>query len=156
MENLNVTVYKNHEDTRESWRVVADADGNEVGSVQIRRMTENKAIAFIFALDVAEPEPFTVEDWQDAVSDGDTLLGFDAWTGEHIASTSGDKAAIVTATVQRIIENAPKHNIAFLQTTANVEDIDVIEALYALGFVDYATFVNPNTGNTLSLFGKTL
>lgn len=123
---FNVTVYKNHEDTRESWRVVAsNADGDEVGSVQIRRMTENKAIGFIFGYEV------------DEYAETDSVLA---------------------SLISKIIANAPRHNFGALQATAEVGNAGKGRGnvLAELGFAKYATFVNPNTGNTLALYGKTL
>ena len=161
MENINVKVFQNHEDERESWRVVADNDGEEIGAIQIRRMTENRAIAFLFAFetDAADAPVSSFSDWQFEVANGDTRLGFDAWT-QHNAERDGapviSKAAILTALVQRVIENAPKYGIALLQLTAKTEDTASIEALLALGFTEYQHFENPNTGNDLTLLGRVL
>jgi hypothetical protein len=126
MNNLSVTVWINREDTRQSWSVKAENfDGYEVGSVQIRRLTENKAIGFIF--------------------------GFE----NDSANEPEDSKATLSALVGKIVENAPKHNFGILQATAIAGSANA-EVLESLGFEPYARFVNPNTGNTLRLYGKTL
>ncbi len=123
MFNGNVTVYKNHEDSRESWSVRAETeDGFEMGSVQIRRLTENRAIGFIYG---AEVDP---------------------------AETDGD---VLNALFSKIVANAPRHNFALLQASA-IAGSKNAETLESLGFDSFARFENPNTGNTLRLYGKTL
>lgn len=123
----DVTVYVNHEETHgESWTVQAtDVDGYEVGSVQIRRMTESKALGFIFGF---ESDP---------------------------ANDTSDNSAILSALVGKIVSNAPRNSIAVLQATAIAGSANA-EVLESAGFSPRTRFVNPNSGNTLRLYGKTL
>jgi len=101
--NNKVTVYVNREETHgESWTVQAtDESGYETGSVQIRRMTENKALAFIFGF-VSEPE-----------------------------QSPEETSEILSALVGKIIANSPRNNIAVLQATAiaGSPNAEVLESL---------------------------
>jgi hypothetical protein len=125
---FNISVWINRDDTRQSWTVKAENSyGDEVGAVQIRRLTENKAIGFVFGFD-------------DPASD---------------APNAQESKDLLSALVAKIIQNAPAHNFGLLQASAIAGSASA-EVLESLGFEPSARFVNPNTGNTLRVYSKTL